>query len=89
MDKQSAQERHKRLMDEGWVRRFTADEPRLSEMKQFYESMGLEVLLEAATPEESQECRSCFDVEGFGERYKTIYTRGELGQSAESDDLFA
>jgi hypothetical protein len=75
-------------MDAGWVRRFTADEHRLSEMKQFYESMGLEVLVEAATPEESQECRSCFDLEGFGERYKTIYTRGELSQSPESDDLF-
>jgi hypothetical protein len=88
MDKQSAQERHKRLTDEGWVRRFTADEPRLSEMKQLYESMGLEVLVEAAAPEESQECQSCFDLEGSGDRYKTIYTRGEFGQPAESDDLF-
>lgn len=89
MDKQSAQERHKRLVEQGWVRRFTADEPRLSEMKQFYESMGLEVLMETGTPEESQECRSCFDLEGFDERHKTIYTRGEFGQSAEADDLFA
>lgn len=89
MDKQRALERHKKLVEEGWVRRFTAEEPRLSEMKQFYESLGLEVLVEAGMPEEDQECRSCFDLEGFQERYKTIYTRGDEPQTqGGADDLF-
>jgi hypothetical protein len=89
MDNQRALDRHRKLIEEGWLRRFTAEEPRLSEMKQFYECLGLEVLVEAGTPDEDGECTSCFDLEGFQERYKTIYTRGEESQGqGGSDDLF-
>lgn len=82
-------ETHSKLTDEGWVRRFTAEEPRVSEMKQVYESMGLEVLIVEGFPEESQQCTSCFDVEEFAHRYKTIYTKGDqtVGQRPD-DDLF-
>jgi hypothetical protein len=72
-----ALERHRKLIEEGWIRRFTAEEPRLSEMKELYESLGLEVLVTSATPEEAQECADCFGTPKFGDRYKTIYTRGE------------
>jgi hypothetical protein len=71
------------------LRRFTAEEPRLSEMKEFYESLGLEVLVESFVASEGQECQSCFDVEELADRYKTLYTRGEdPGGKSESDDLF-
>ena len=71
--------REEELKKEGWERQFTYDEPRLSEAKELYESMGLEVHLEPATKEElGGECSECFgDDTG---KYKTIYTRGKKGK---------
>ncbi len=77
MQKEQALERHRKLIEEGWTRRFTAEEPRLSEMKELYESLGLEVLVTSATPEEAQECGACLDTPEFEDRYKTIYTRNK------------
>jgi hypothetical protein len=89
MDREIAQERHRKLINEGWVRRFTADEPRLSEMKEFYESLGLEVLVEpGVTNENPEECQTCFEASDFEGRYKTLYTRGEeTGGPSDTDDL--
>lgn len=86
MDRDEAMKRHRKLTEEGWIRRFTAEEPRLSEMKQFYESLGLEVLIESGMPDEGQECVGCFDVEGFEDRYKTIYTRGQEREERSGDE---
>ena len=36
-------------MSQGWEKRFVADEPRLSEMKELYESIGFEVPPRAAS----------------------------------------
>jgi hypothetical protein len=89
MSREAALRLHEKLVGEGWLRRFTAEEPRLSEMREFYESLGLEVRAEAFVAEEGQACQSCFDVEGFGDRYKTLYTRGEESDGkSKSDDLF-
>jgi len=89
MAEESASARHRQLLEEGWVRRFTAEEPRLSEMKELYESMGIEVLIEPGMPEDDEQCRSCLDAEGFERRYKTIYTRGTEATSKQPDaDLF-
>jgi hypothetical protein len=89
MPTEQALERHRKLIEEGWTRRFTADEPRLSEMKEFYESLGLEVLVTSGTPEEGQECSGCFDIPEFEDRYKTIYTRHKADPEKESEaDLF-
>ncbi len=89
MNNEEALDHHKKLVDAGWVRRFTAEEPRLSEMAEFYRSIGLDVRVESGSPDESEECRSCFDVEGFETRYKTIYTKGEpTCEQGESEDLF-
>lgn len=86
---ESSSERHKQLVEHGWEMRFTAEEPRLSEMKEFYESLGLEVLVETGVPDDGRKCRGCFDLEGLQDRYKTMYTR-QGGKSArtDSDDLF-
>lgn len=70
--------RQKELEGEGWVRQFTADEPRLSEAVELYESLGLEVHLEPVTPDKSaEECQICFEEDA--DRYKTIYTRPKRG----------
>jgi len=89
MPTEQALERHRKLIEKGWIRRFTAEEPRLSEMKELYEFLGLEVLVTSAMPEEAQECAGCFDIPEFGNRYRTIYTRGEANsEKASAVDFF-
>jgi hypothetical protein len=62
------------LKKEGWERQFTYDEPRLSEAKELYESLGYEVRLEPATKEEIEgDCSVCLEEDM--DKYKTIYTR--------------
>ena len=62
-----------RLEKDGWVRRTTYDEPRLSELAEAYREMGLEVRLEEPEPDDSQECAACFGASSG--KLKTIYTR--------------
>jgi len=64
--------REQELKKEGWEKRFTIDEPRLSEMVEQYKELGFEVLLEPVDLS-SEECTSCIAVDP--KRYKTIYTR--------------
>ena len=64
--------REEELKKQGWEKRFTMDEPRLSEMAEQYKELGFEVLLEPVGTS-SEECTSC--ITAFPERYKTIYTR--------------
>jgi len=64
--------REKELKKEGWEKRFTTDEPRLSEAVEQYKELGFEVLLEPVDTS-SEECTTC--ITAFSDRYKTIYTR--------------
>ena len=64
--------REEQLKKEGWEKRFTIDEPRLSEMVEQYKELGFEILLEPVDLS-SEECTSCIAVDP--KRYKTIYTR--------------
>lgn len=64
--------REEELKKEGWEKRFTIGEPRLSEMVEQYKEVGFEVLLEPVDTS-SEECTSC--ISAFYDRYKTIYTR--------------
>jgi hypothetical protein len=64
--------REETLKREGWKKRFTTDEPRLSEMIEEYKELGFEVLLEPVDTS-SEECTSC--ITASSDRYKTIYTR--------------
>lgn len=89
MDLEEALDRHRRLLEEGWTGRFTADEPRLSKMKASYESLGLEVRLETGIPDDNSECSACLTLPGYVDRYKTIYTRDGTGKASDdSKDLF-
>ena len=64
--------REDELKKGGWEKRFTIDEPRLSEMVEQYKELGFEVLLEPVDTS-SEECMIC--ITASHERYKTIYTR--------------
>jgi len=64
--------REEELKKNGWSKRFTMDEPRLSEAVAQYEEIGFEVLLEPVDTS-SEECTSCLTA--MSDRYKTIYTR--------------
>ena len=66
--------REEQLKKEGWQKRFTIDEPRLSEMVDQYKEVGFEVLLEPVDTS-SEECTGCLTDPAFSDRYKTIYTR--------------
>ena len=76
--------REDELIKAGWERRFIACEPRLSEMAEMYEEIGLEVHLEPLPTKEDMEkegteacadsgCTVCFDVDR--ERYRIIFTK--------------
>ena len=61
------------LAGEGWERRATYDEPRLSELVEMYEGLGYAVYLKPFDPDEERECTECMKVSP--EKYETIYTR--------------
>jgi hypothetical protein len=54
---ESQTEMRTELEKEGWPRQFKADEPRLSEAVEMYNSLGFEVHLEPMVPDgNSEEC---------------------------------
>jgi hypothetical protein len=73
--------REQELKDQGWEKRFIANEPRLSEAVELYESIGFDVLLEPLPDEdelkkgscEASGCTACFQADK--ERYRMIFTR--------------
>ena len=65
-----------KLTRNGWVKRTTIGEPRLSECVELYKSLGFEVRLEPIILNElDEECRKCYELEGDIGTLKTIYTR--------------
>ncbi len=65
--------REEQLVQQGWEKRTTYDEPRLSEIVEMYEEMDFEVHIEPLHPTDTTECTECMMAEP--DRYKTIYTR--------------
>ena len=65
--------REDQLVRNGWTRQSTHDEPRLSDVVEAYEEMGMEVHLEPFNPQDEKGCTECMQVSP--EKYKTIYTR--------------
>lgn len=62
-----------RLMEEGWEMQLTMDEPRLSDLIEMYEELGLEVHLEPFNPENESGCNEC--MKASPEKFRTIFTR--------------
>lgn len=89
MQPETQNSKHADLISEGWERRFTAEDPRFTEMKDYYQSLGIETLVVDGAVGDESACRSCFEGSGFEGRYKTLYTRGQAsGQSLEDNDFF-
>lgn len=65
--------RREELEKQGWERRTTYDEPRLSEIVEMYEETGFEVRLEPFDPDDEDGCTACMKADP--DRYKVIYTR--------------
>ena len=61
------------LIQAGWKKQATYDEPRLSEMVEAYKEIGLEVHLEPFNPDNAEGCTDC--MQETPEKFKTIYTR--------------
>ena len=69
--------RQEELVRQGWQRQATYDEPRLSEMAEMYENIGMEVHIEPFYADEESGCADC--MAAAPELYKTIYTRKKPG----------
>ena len=65
--------REEELIQQGWEKQDIYDEPRLSELFELYEEMGLEVHLEPFNPDEESVCTECMNA--TPEKFKTVYTR--------------
>ncbi len=79
---------HAELISQGWERRFSAEDPRLTEMTNYYNSIGFETLVVDGVIGDESQCRSCFKVSGFEGKFKTLYTRAKTGAVSSDNDLF-
>jgi len=62
------------LKKQGWIKRTTIGEPRLTEIVDEYRALGFEVHLEPVNLDEvDEECRRCYGNEG--DKIQTVYIR--------------
>jgi len=66
-----------------WVKGFTIEEHRVNEYVELYESIGYEVRVEPATPDEQEECQTCFKADF--DNLKTIYIKHKKNKDIEMD----
>ena len=72
--------REEELTGQGWQKKSTIDEPRLSELVQAYRRIGYEVHLEPFDPSEESGCSDC--LKAAPEKTKTIYVRESMADDA-------
>lgn len=72
-DRKEAVKSSAEMAKEGWEKRTTYDEPRLSELTQYYEELGYEVISLPFNPDEDPGCNAC--MKEMPEHYRTLYTR--------------
>ena len=65
------------LIKDGWEKRAIYDDPRLTEMVELYEKIGLDVHLEPINTENKDGCTDC--MQQNPKRFKIIYTRKKSG----------
>jgi len=73
-----------KLIKEGWQKQTTYDDPRLSEMAEMYQEIGLEIHLEPFNAENESGCTGCMQL--MPDLFKTISTRRKAGQGMTSDE---
>lgn len=62
-DSEKKDEKRNPIRGKDWERTFTIEERRVDEYVDLYKSIGYEVRIEPATPDEIQECQACFKAE--------------------------
>ncbi|MFX0142323.1 MAG: hypothetical protein ACFFDN_52270 [Candidatus Hodarchaeota archaeon] len=84
-DEKSEKEEEQEVPSRGkdWERTFTIEESRLNEYIELYESIGYEVRVEPASPDEIQECQVCFKAEF--DNLRTIYIKRTRNNDNEMD----
>ncbi len=85
-DKEKEQEKKNidvHLRGNNWERGFTVEEDRVAEYVELYESIGYEVRVEPATPDEQEECQTCFkaDIDNL----RTIFIKRTKNKENEMD----
>ena len=79
------------LLAEGWVKKTTIGEPRLSEIAENYRQLGYEVhVVEHGEEASGDGCNTCFTAGAeMGQVYGDVYIRkGSVGRSSADDELF-
>jgi len=66
-----------------WERGFTVEELRVNEYVELYNSIGYEVRVEPATPNEEEQCQACFKVD-FN-NLCTLYIKQKRNKDNEMD----
>ncbi len=66
-----------------WERGFTVEEHRVDEYVELYESIGYEVRVEPATPDEQEECQACFKADF--DNLRTIYIKRKKNKDNKLD----
>ena len=65
-----------------WEKGFTVEEHRVDEYVELYESIGYEVRVEPATPDEQEECQTCFKADF--DNLRTIYIKRSKNKDNET-----
>ena len=71
------------LRGKDWEKGFTVEEHRVTEYVELYESIGYEVRVEPATPDEQEECQTCFKADF--ENLRTIFIKRSKNKENELD----
>ncbi|MFW9972039.1 MAG: hypothetical protein ACFFDF_17750 [Candidatus Odinarchaeota archaeon] len=66
-----------------WERGFTVEEDRVAEYVELYESIGYEVRVEPATPDEQEDCQECFKADF--DNLRTIFIKRSKNNEAKID----
>ncbi len=66
-----------------WEKGFTVEENRVNEYVELYESIGYEVRVEPATPDEMEDCQECFKADF--DNLRTIYIKRTKNKENEMD----
>ncbi len=79
------EEKDREILPRGkdWERGFTVEENRVAEYVELYESIGYEVRVEPATPDEQEECQTCFKAD-FN-NLRTIFIKRTKNKENEMD----
>ncbi|MFW9783889.1 MAG: hypothetical protein ACFFFB_16510 [Candidatus Heimdallarchaeota archaeon] len=82
-DSEKKDEKRNPIRGKDWERTFTIEERRVDEYVDLYKSIGYEVRIEPATPDEIQECQACFKAEFSNLR--TIFIKRNENKDEELD----